>query len=293
MRFVLPPLLALAALPGCCLCGPGLPPRAHPLDPEAAIRTVPVQAGALWVPPAVGERWVYAATWNGIPMGTAALEAVDLRQVQGRQALHVAATAQLSAGLRLFYHLKDEVATDLDVETGLPLRFTKHIEEGKRLKDEYIVFDHAGKVSTYYRQDTGDGETSFTPIRAVYVPEGVHDALSCLFRARALALKEGREEVIRVTTDEKTYDTRLTALGRETVTLDAFGALKAIRLGPSLEYEGVLPNKGRMRLWVEEGTRIPLVVEVEIKIGTVRVELIAREGAAEPFTPAPPELPKP
>ncbi len=283
-------LPALASLAGCC-GAPGLPPRIRPLDPEAPVQTIPIRPGAAWVPPAVGERWVYAATWNGISMGTATLEAVDLREIRGRKALHIACTGQLNAAIGTFYHLKDEVATDLDVETGLPLQFTKHIEEGKRLKDEYIAFDQAGKTATYYRQETGEGETAFTPILAVSIPDGVHDPLSCLFRARALALKNGQEEVIRVNTDEKTYDTRLTALGRETLSLDAFGPLKAVRLSPSLQYEGVLPSKGRMRLWVEDETRIPLLIELEIKVGTIRMELIAREGGSAPFKPADPAKP--
>ena len=287
---ILAALVPLAAWTGCCAL-PAPPPRAHPLDPDAPVQVIPVAPGAAWVPMAVGERWIYAATWNGIPVGTAVLEATDLRSVRGRKALHVACTVQLSAYIRAFYHLQDEVATDLDVETGLPLRFTKHIEEGKRLKDEYITFDHAGKTATYYRQDTGEGETSFTPILAVNIPEGVHDPLSCAFRARALALKEGQEETVRVNTDEKTYDTKLTALAREILDLGDFGPLKAIRLEPTLEYEGVLPNKGRMTLWVEEETRVPLKIEVQIKIGTVTAELVGREGAAAPFRPA--EAPKP
>ncbi len=282
-------LLAPLALAGCCGLRGSLPPRVHPLDPEAPIQVIPVAPGAAWIPPAVGERWVYAATWNGIPVGTAVLEATDLRMVRGRKALHMACTVQLSAYIRAFYHLQDEVATDIDVETGLPLQFTKHIEEGKRLKDEFIAFDHAGKVATYYRQETGEGETSFTPLLAMDIPDGVQDPLSSLFRARALKLLDGQEETIQVNTDEKTYATRLKALGRERLTLEAFGTVSAIRIDPSLDYEGVLPSKGRMQLWVEEETRIPLKMVLEIKIGSVSAELIGREGAAAPFKPAPPE----
>lgn len=282
MRLLLTGTLALLAA-GCG--APPLPPAAG--TGVSAIVTIPVAPGAVWVPMAVGERWVYAASWNGLPVGTATIEATDVREIRGRRALHVACTIQPSAYIRAVYKLKDEVATDIDLETGLPLRFTKHVEEGDRLKDEYIEFDHAGKTATYYRRETGEGEKAFTPLKTLAIPEGVHDPFSCLFRARALPLKDGESAAIRVNTDGKTYDTRLKAVRRQPLFLANFGDLRSILLDPTLEYEGIFPSKGRLQMWVEEDTRVPLKLQVDIRIGTVYGELIAREGAADPFRPIP------
>ena len=281
-------LLACAGLAGCCCGSPPPTLRIGPPDPTlppVALRTLPVPQGAIWVPMAIRERWVYEASWNGLPVGTATIEATDVREIRGRKALHIACTIQPSAYIRAVYRIKDEVATDIDIETGLPLRFSKHIEEGDRLKDEYIEFDHAGKTATYYRKDTGEGETAFTPIRTLTIPEGTQDPLSCLFRARAMPLKDGEDGVVSVSTDGKTYDTHLRVVRREPVYVANFGEVVTVLIDPVLEYEGILPSKGRMQLWVEEETRIPLKLEVQIKIGTLYGRLIAREGGATSFRP--------
>ncbi len=280
--------LAVCALAGCDWreAPPAAPPPAPAPEPPPAY-VLPALFAKSWVPMAAGERWIYAAHWNGIPVGTATIEAVEVRQVLGRKALHVRCTIQPNAAIQAVYHVKDEISTDIDLETGWPLRFAKHIEEGSRLKDEVIQFDHAGKTATYYRCKLDEGETVFTPVLVMPIPEGVQDPLSCLFQARAMPLQEGDEGVIRVNTDERTYDTRLKVLKHLPVYLANFGDLKAILLDPRLDYEGIFPSKGSLKLWVEEETRIPLKLEVQIKIGTVQGELVRREGGRGTFKRVP------
>ena len=278
------PAAGAVLLGGCCLSpwadpGPrGAGPATHPatLTPGAS----------RWVPLAVGERWVYSATWNGLPVGTATIEATDIREIRGRKALHVSCTTEVSAYIRAVYRLKDEVATDIDLQTGCTLRFSKHIEEGDRLKDEYIEFDPGAKTATYYRKDTGEGEKTFTPIHTMPVPDGVQDPLSCLLQARAMSLQDGEDAVVKVNTDEKTYDTHLKAIRHQPLYLANFGDLRSILIDPTLEYEGIFPSKGRLLLWVEEDTRVPLKLQIEIKVGTIYGTLIRRDGA-EAFKPIP------
>lgn len=275
---------SFAALSGCGL--EPAPPSPEPAPapgaaPGAAVPLPPrprLFAGG-WVPMGVGERWIYSACWNGIPVGTAEIHAEGIRTVKGRRALTVRCVIRPNGYIDALYHVRDEIATDIDLETGWPLRFAKHIEEGKRLKDEYIEFDPAGKTATYYARKTGEGETDFVPVAVMAVPEGIHDPLSSLFAARALPLKDGDVSVVAVNTDEKTYPTELKVLGRGAFYAGSFGDVTAIRIEPHLDYDGIFPpRKGKLSLWVEEATRVPLRILVEIKIGTVDGELVRCEG---------------
>ena len=93
--------------------------------------------------------------------------------------------------------------------------------------------------------------------------------------------------VVRVNTDETTYDTRLKVLRHLPVYLSQFGDLKAILLDPRLEYEGIFPSKGSLALWLDEETRVPLKLQVEIKIGIIQGELVRREGGRGTFKRVP------
>ena len=284
MRLLLP-LMALLAFAGCDagFGGPRTPYGSYPgLDGKP-------RPGASWVPMAPSERWIFSASWNGIPVGTACIECVDVREVRGRKVLHVACTVQPNGYIEAIYHLRDEISSDIDLETGLPLRFTKHIEEGSRLKDEYIEFDHAKRTATYFKKKLDEGETEFKVVHTMEIPEGIQDPLSSLLRLRALALKEGVEEIVKVGTDEKVYDTHVQALARQPVYLPNFGDLKTVYVQPILEYEGIFPNKGRLDLWMEEETRAPVKLQVEIKIGLVQATLVRRDCA--PPIPRIPRIP--
>ena len=113
------------------------------------------------------------------------------------------------------------------------------------------------------------------------IPEGIQDPLSSLFRLRALALQEGAEEIVKVNTDEKTYETHVQAVSRQPLYVPNFGDLNTVFVQPVLEYEGIFPNKGKLDLWLEEGTRAPVQLQVQIKIGLSRA---SPSGGTSPRT---------
>ena len=68
---------------------------------------------------------------------------------------------------------------------------------------------------------------------------------------------------------------------RQPLYVPNFGDLNTVFVQPVLEYEGIFPNKGKLDLWLEEGTRAPVQLQVQIKIGMVQGVLIRRDCAPE------------
>ena len=160
------------------------------------------------------------------------------------------------------------------VTARLPLRFEKHIREGKYVKDSGMRFDHSLRRATY----TNGKDFPF--------PEGSQDVLSAFYFVRSQALTPGAVLVVPNHTDGKNYPVEVRVLRRETVTVPA-GTFACVVVEPLLKSAGLFKQEGSLTIWLtDDARRMPVLMKSKVAVGSIAAELESfRPGGTRQVVP--------
>lgn len=212
-----------------------------------------------------GEKLVYSVRWMKLPVGKAVLHVKDIIDVDGTPAYQITTYTKANRLIRLIYKVDDKVTSYVAVEGFRPLKFQKRLREGRRKKDELIDFDWERKEATYYE---GKGEKQ-KKRRTIPITEGTQDTLSCIYFLRSLPLQIGKECTMRVATEKKCWDVVITPIKKTKINLRNAGKFDALLIEPTVDFEGLFVHDRKLRIWLEEETKIPLMMVADIPIGSI------------------------
>jgi hypothetical protein len=82
-----------------------------------------------------------------------------------------------------------------------------------------------------------------------------------------------------VHTERRVWPLSVEVVRREELDIPGFGKLTTLRLEPTMHFPGIFVRKSRMVVWVDEDTRIPVRMNVDIPIGSITVTLVDTEKA--------------
>jgi hypothetical protein len=224
---------------------------------------------------ALGERLVYDIRWSGMPAGRSVLLVKYEREIDGSPVYHIECRTNSNAFLDMMYPVDDRIITVMDVEEGFSRLFEMSIKEGRVERREHIRFDYEAALATYERFDPGP----FKPRsrKAVRVDGHMQDPLSCLYYLRELDLTVGETVYIPVHTARRAWTLAVDVLRREELEIPGFGKLPTLRIEPVIRFPGIFVRKGRMAIWLHEATRVPVLMHVDIPVGSVSVTLTGTE----------------
>ena len=195
-------------------------------------------------------------------------------EMKGRPVYHVVCDGRTYKSYDWFYKVRDKYETFIDVETMLPLKFQRAVEEGGYRFNNSVLFDHA-----IGRAVSNKGVHS--------VPKCVQDVLSAIYYARNIdynAYKPGAKIPFKMFLDEKVYELYIRYLGKEKI-VTKYGTFNAIKFAPLL-LEGTLFKGGEgMVVWVsDDANHIPVRIDSPIVVGSVKVDLIGYSKLRNAFT---------
>jgi hypothetical protein len=225
----------------------------------------------------VGERLVYEIRWSGVPAGRAVLAVKWKREVEGREVYHVECEANSNSFVALVYPVEDRTITLIDVLGGYSRLFEMSKNEGHVKQNEHIVFDYENGLAIYEQRAPGP----FRPRsrKAVRIDGPVQDPLSCLYHLRSVELVPGATLTMPVHTARRPWELHVNVLKREELSIPRFGTLKTLRIEPTMLFPGIFVRKGRITVWVDEDTRIPVLMNVDIPIGSIVATLVDAESS--------------
>ena len=240
-----------------------------------------------------GEKLVYSVRWTKVPVGRAVLHVKDMTEIDGKSAYHLAAYTRANRIIRLFYKVDDRITSYVEADSFRPMKYEKRLREGKRKKDESIEFDWEKKEAIYLEfKESKQKKRKVIP----FVGE-VQDALSCLYFLRGLPLEVGKECTIKVVTEEKCWDLVIKPIKKTKVKLRKLGKFDALLIEPTVDFEGLFVHDRKLKIWLDEETKIPLMMLADIPIGSIRLVLcsventVEKEKDEEPSTEKPKESP--
>lgn len=253
------PILALWLLPAWALPSPvaSAATTAHPFAP--------------------GEELRFAVKYGPVRAGEAVLAVTGPEFVEGRKAFRFRSTAESSRFFDTFFPVKDRVESVWDVERAIPLRFERHIREGKYKKDAMVRFDHAQGKAFY-----SNGKTS-------EFPAGSQDVLSAFYYVRGQDLSPGTSLQVPNHADGKNYPLEVRVLRRETVQVPA-GTFACVVVEPLLKSAGLFKQEGNLTIWLtDDARRMPVLMKSKVAVGSIAAELESfRLAAGAPAAPGSP-----
>lgn len=227
--------------------------------PLPAGRATP--AAALPLPFAPGEELRFAVKFGPVRAGEACLSVHGPETVDGQRAFRFRSTAESSRFFSTFFPVKDRVESVWSVDSRLPLRFEKHIREGKYAKDDAMHFDHER------------GRATYTNGKSFPFPEGSQDVLSAFYFVRSQALPPGALLIVPNHTDGKNYPLEVKVLRRETVRVPA-GTFSCVVVEPLLKSAGLFKQEGSLTLWLtDDERRMPVLMKSKVAVGSIAAEL--------------------
>jgi hypothetical protein len=233
----------------------------------------PPPAAPSRVPFVMGERAVYAVTWQGamsaVPAGTASISVEPISPdeapagVPSRDgtAFRFVARAETAAWMTRFFEARDVFATVATPDL-LPLVHQRQLREGRRSVDLTVTYDHARGVVTRGSEI------------AVGMPAGTRDPLTVLFYLRSVELKPG--VVVRLPVNDAGRNLVIEAASRGVERITHGGSeIDALRVDPRIAYAASRRAPPRITAWLStDDRRIPLVVDVAAGFGSIRAELV-------------------
>ena len=271
MKFILP-LLSVTLL---CAVPYGKDTGAADSAPEMSQDTVyrKIENNA-WT---FGENLEYRVHYGLINAGKITLKVENgLRELQQRKAYHVNAEGFSVSGFDWIFKVRDHFETFIDDKAIVPLQFQKRMEEGDYKDTDFAIFSHA-KKKVFAKKGT------------VEVPANVQDVVSAIYYARTLDVKNakpGQVFPIQVYLDGEVFMLGIKYLGRETINTDV-GSIRAIKIQPMVVADRVFSDKDGLMLWVsDDENKVPLRVEAELLVGSLKVDLIKHSGLKHPINKA-------
>jgi len=243
---------------------------------ERAVEIPPLAPVALKL--VLGERLDYDIRVSGVPAGKAFMEVRrKLRNgddEKGPEVWLVALETRSNRAVSMFYNVQDMAKSHIDVKSGFSRYFYLDKKEGDVKNEEHISFNYDldKMVASYERPRPTDGKMRKYMLP---LPGKVLDPLSALYYLRMLDLAniKGDSFYLPICTDRRVWNTKIKIVGRSLETIGHLADRECLIVEPEAEFKGLFERKGKMRIWLDLETAIPLKMNVEIPIGPAEVIL--------------------
>lgn len=233
-----------------------------------------------------GERLTYGVYYHlmgvWVPAGDVVFS-VDDSEVRGKKCFKFTGFGKTHKRYDWFYKVRDTYEAYADFDSLTPYRFRRDVSEGDFYFVEDCVFDHRNeRVLSVLKVKEKDLKIDTSDLE----PQ-TFDVLSMIYHARNLdfaSYKVGDKIPIKMFIDRETHPLFIRFLGTEVYDHSDYGEVECYVFSPLL-VEGTLFKEGeRMKVYVTKDKNvIPLYIESEIRVGSIRAELKAHEGLLAPM----------
>lgn len=219
-----------------------------------------------------GEELVYTAKWTGVPAGEIRMK--THRLPGGR--LKFELNAETNGFWSMVHKVRDVITSEVQEEPFSSIRYHKNAKQGRRHIEEVVDMDYENFKVKRSKQNHSANESANLDV--FEIPEGVtslQDPFSMIYYLRNFSFKDPKEldQKFHVFASKGVYSIFFKMLGEVNFDSAIFGERRAWNIEPSAEYEGSLVSKGRLELWIDCETGIPLRLMFHIPLGWATLEL--------------------
>ncbi len=225
----------------------------------------------------MGEEVVYKAYYHWGAMNIGAGEATfktTLEVLNNKPVYHIISEGKTYRTYDWFFKVRDKYETYIDTATMLPLKFVRNVNEGGFKIYNNVQFNH------------GLGNAVSTT-KVTKIPSCTQDVLSMVYYARNIDFadyKVGDKIPFDMYIDDEVFHLYIKYLGKETLKT-SFGKFNVIKFAPLLIKGTMFKGGEGMTVWATDDlNHIPIRIESNISVGSVRIDLIKAKGLTNNLT---------
>ncbi len=215
----------------------------------------------------------YSVIGLHVDAGTATFS-TSLENYNGKTVYHSVGEGWSNSSYDWIFKVRDRYESYYDTATLKPYRFIRNIDEGGYKKHENASFNHETK-------------TIVTNNKVVKSKECVQDVISAVYYARNIdfdSYKPNDKIYLDLYLDDELHQMYVRYMGKETIKT-RYGKFKAIKFKPLLIKGTMFEGGEKMTVWVsDDGNRLPLRIESEIVVGSVKVDMMGYRNLRYPLT---------
>jgi hypothetical protein len=221
------------------------------------------------LPHVPGERMEYSVSYMGVTMGRARL---SVGRIEG-EILPVFLESR-TTGLMSLVSLRQQLASYLDVDTGLPRRSSLDAEEAGYRHTDTTQYDRAaGKASVRQR---GKHDNTYE----LEVPPETVDFVALVFQLRRVPLEPGTRLPFHVLSGKRVAEVTVEVTGREVVSTRA-GDFTAVKVRVPTGFTGRFSEKNPTYVWIsDDPRRIVVRITTDFSIGQATAGLVSYQPGA-------------
>ena len=218
-----------------------------------------------------GERAVYRASWNGVPVATADIS-TSSQIIDGKKFYSVRVEAKTSPVLDLFWKMRDTITSTIEAKALAPTRFTFSQRENQKVIDTEARFDRNTKKWFVHRD-----ERRKVKKYEFDQPPNTIDPITAVYLARSQDFKVGDHLYFNIFGGKYRYLLDLEVERREKVQI-ASGGLDAFKIVPRIKNvmkQGYAERLNEASVWISaDERRIPVMLSSRIFVGSIYIERI-------------------
>jgi len=224
-----------------------------------------------------GEKMTFGIYYFGAKAGEAVMEvAPNLEKMNGRDCYKINVTVKSSSSFDFIYKLDEKYECYLDAQGFFPWQYHHNKIQGKYKDNFEAIFDQVNHTAKTYKDDPLVFDKDVT------IPEYVQDQVSAFYYARTFNIPEMNQwDIIssfQVFDKDKSKTLETKYLGREETKVEA-GKFKCIMVKPMGMEGGIFGSGDELTIWLtDDVVKMPVKVEVQIKVGHFNVELLSYEN---------------
>lgn len=204
----------------------------------------------------------------------------DILKFSERPTYHIEFIGKSVGKFNWFMKVRDNFETWIDEEALVPWYFRNRTHEGDYTASKDIAFIHADKKAKYTNNKSEN-------TKYVNIPSNVQDIISAIYYARNIdytGAKIGSKYQINFIFDDSVYATQLEYMGIFNLTT-RLGKIECMKFKPRVLSGGVFKDETPLSVFVTNDlNRLPVFIESEIMVGSVRMELVEFAELRNPFT---------
>ena len=236
-----------------------------------------------------GERAVYKASWNGVPVATADIS-TSSQIIDGKKFYSVRVEAKTSPVLDLFWKMRDTITSTIEAKALAPTRFTFSQRENQKVIDTEAKFDAKAKKWSVHRD-----ERRKVKKYEFDQPPNTIDPITAVYLARSQDFKVGDHLYFNIFGGKYRYLLDLEVERREKIRI-ASGSVDAFKVVPRIKNvmkQGYAERLNEASVWISaDERRIPVMLSSRIFVGSIYIERIEDKvgpqaaGARQPDHPS-------
>lgn len=230
-----------------------------------------------------GEKLDYKLHWGFINAGNASIKVDDnLFKVNDKISYKISVNGWSSSFLNIGFKIKDSWTTYVDTSSFTTLKSIRDIEEGRYLLHEEVLYDYYLKNALISRKHPDKEKEELVKT----IPGFVADIVSGFFELRKINFNNhrvGDTLSLKVFFDKENYIFKVRYMGKGTVKTEV-GKYKAFKLVPVMPKNRLFDGEESIKAWIsDDGNKIPLMAEVEMFVGSVKLELTGFKNLLHPM----------